>query len=71
MNENGLVVNTLESEHTVVHVLNYPENFWICGLHRYITIGGDAPLYNNMDIAYATYQLWIISIVILLMIHSQ
>jgi len=38
-------------------------------LHRYITIGGDAPLCNNKDVAYATYQLWIRSSVILLMVH--
>jgi hypothetical protein len=56
MNENGHVVNTIEQEHTVAPVLKLPrKNCWVCGLHRYITIGGDAPLCNNKDIAYATY----------------
>jgi hypothetical protein len=61
----------LEQEHEFMSVLKLPiKNCWVRGLHRYITIGGDAPLCNNRGIIYATCQLWIMSSDVLLMVRS-
>jgi hypothetical protein len=71
MNENGHVVNAIEQEHTVALVLILPRK--IIG---YVActdasqLGGDAPLCNNKDVAYATCQLLIMSNVVLLMVRS-
>jgi len=62
--------NNRTRTHNCTCALITQENYWLCGLHIYITIGGDAPLCNNKDIAYATYQLWIRSSVVLLMVRK-
>jgi hypothetical protein len=69
MNENGHVVNTIEQEQTVAPVLILPRKiigYVVCTDTS--RLGGDAPLCNNKDVAYATCQLWIMSSVVLLVV---